>query len=74
MLGAHAARVGEGAGERDVVAERHFDLTFHVGWVVMSLLASSIPGGAGRRKPQGHISNSSDDEWLDTGRHICFTA
>lgn len=33
MLGPHAARVVERARKRDAIAESHFDLTFHVGWV-----------------------------------------
>lgn len=35
VLGPHAARVVERAGERDTIAERHFDLTFQIGWVGM---------------------------------------
>lgn len=31
--GAHATRVVERARKRDAIAERHFDLTFQVGWV-----------------------------------------
>ena len=42
MLGARAARVVERARERDAIAERHFDLTFQVGWIDM-LLASIAP-------------------------------
>lgn len=37
-LRTYTARVVERARERDAVAERHFDLTFQVGWVVGMLL------------------------------------
>lgn len=43
VLRPHPARVIERAGERDVVAESHFNLTFHVGWVGMLLLAPVTP-------------------------------
>lgn len=48
-----AAPKGDDVVEGEAVADAHFDRTFHVGWVGMSLLAASIPGAGGRRKPSG---------------------